>query len=194
MDYKIVVLGAAHVGKTCIINRFCNGVFNEKTLSTIGAGFYSHTVCINDFEVNLMIWDTAGEERFRSVAPSLLRGASGLILVYDITNPQSFKELDVYIQMFLDTFTTADTENLPVILLANKNDLEDDQIGEECLQSWKDSNHVKMFYKVSAKTGQNISDAFTTFAEFLVECRSGDTSSTLQFVVPKEPQKSSNCC
>ena len=81
IDLKIVLLGPAGVGKTCVINRYCNETFIESTQSTIGAGFFPKTITINKTDVNMMIWDTAGEERFKSVAPNLLRGANCLVLI-----------------------------------------------------------------------------------------------------------------
>ena len=123
IDLKVVVLGVASVGKTSIINRYCNDSFREDSLSTIGAGFFTHSIKINDTEVTLMLWDTAGEERFRSVAPSLLRGSNGLVLVYDVTNVQSFNELEIYLEMFLDVVNVNAMSVMPVLLLGNKTDL-----------------------------------------------------------------------
>ena len=166
LDLKIVVLGPAGVGKTCVIHRFCNGSFLTSTLPTIGAGFFPHEMVVNETEVSMTLWDTAGEERFRSVAPSLLRGANGLILVFDIAQMDTFNGIDVYLEMFVDT-VEYDTPHLPVLLLANKCDLEA-AIEEEVIEKWCAKHDVKHWRKVSAKTGDGIASAMNDFiADFI---------------------------
>ena len=195
IDLKIVVLGAASVGKTSIINRYCNGVFQEETLSTIGAGFFTHTVTVNDNEVTLMVWDTAGEERFRSVAPSLLRGASGLVLVYDLQSQESFGNLDTYMEMFLDTVNVNPGAQMPVLLLGNKKDLPNPTVTPDMIESWKNKNHVTLSGLVSAKTGENIEDSFISLVEVLVSPGNYQDSPPLSFPTPVEkPDKQGGCC
>ncbi|OHT04480.1 small GTP-binding protein [Tritrichomonas foetus] len=170
VDLKVVVLGAASVGKTSIINRYCNGTFSDETLSTIGAGFFTHSTKIDDTEVTLMIWDTAGQERFRSVAPSLLRGANGVVLVYDSHSQETFDELELYIEMFLDNLSSALTENsMPVLILGNKIDLEGQLLSKNIVEDWMRKNRIELFYHVSAKTGENINEAFDEFLKTLIK-------------------------
>lgn len=116
-----------------------------------------------------MVWDTAGEERFRSVAPSLLRGTNGLVLVYDITNAKSFNDIDLYMEMFLDTINLNPSSTLPVLLLGNKSDLENVEVSEEQVEDWKTRNNVEFGYRVSAKTGDGIDSAFDTLVKALVK-------------------------
>ena len=193
VDLKLVVLGDASVGKTSIINRYCNNQFSEDTLSTIGAGFFTHTINMDDSEVTLMVWDTAGEERFRSVAPSLLRGASGLILVYDVQSMQSFDNLDIYMEMFLDAVNVNSMSPMPVLLLGNKCDLGNFTVAEQCVKTWMEKNHVEFGYNVSAKTGENVEAAFTKLVECLVSHENACDKPTLQLAAPKEEPKKS-CC
>ncbi|OHT06829.1 small GTP-binding protein [Tritrichomonas foetus] len=168
IDLKIVVLGSASVGKTCLIHRFCNGSFLTSTLPTIGAGFFPHTMQIGETEISMMLWDTAGEERFKSVAPSLLRGSNGLVLVYDVTSIQTFPEIDDYLNLFLDTAEYDPSMTLPVMLLGNKCDCEDRSVPRETVDSWLDKHKVKHFAEVSAKTGDGIEEAFREFlSDFL---------------------------
>lgn len=166
LDLKIVVLGPAGVGKTCVIHRFCNGSFLTSTLPTIGAGFFPHEMVVKDTEVSMTLWDTAGEERFRSVAPSLLRGANGLVLVFDISQAETFSGIDVYLDMFVDT-VEYDMPHLPVLLLANKCDL-DPGVEDEVVDKWCAKHNVKHWRKVSAKTGDGINGAMNDFiADFI---------------------------
>ena len=194
LDLKIVVLGSAYVGKTSIINRYCNSTFIEDTLSTIGAGFFTRTMNVDGTEVTIMLWDTAGEERFRSVAPSLLRGANGLVLVYDLTNPNSFKDIDLYMEMFLDTCNVDPTLTLPVLLLGNKNDLVR-TITPETVEEWKRKNKVVFSYEVSAKTGENVEKAFQTLVESLVSPAQNTENAPIQIVISSgSTKKKDGCC
>ncbi|EAY09851.1 small GTP-binding protein, putative [Trichomonas vaginalis G3] len=195
LDLKIVVLGPAGVGKTCVINRYCNDTYLENTLSTIGAGFFPQTVNINDVEVNMMIWDTAGEERFKSIAPSLLRGANGLVLIYDVTSPDSFTDVDIYLNMFLDTVDYDQSKPLPVMLLGNKGDMSP-VVSDQTVNEWLSKNNIPLHKVVSAKTGDGISEAFTEFVKTFLT-RSLDQEKRMNFIQitpPDNTKKSSNCC
>ncbi|KAK8866872.1 hypothetical protein M9Y10_009840 [Tritrichomonas musculus] len=192
IDLKIVVLGPASVGKTCLIHRFCNGSFLTSTLPTIGAGFFPHTMQIGDTEISMMLWDTAGEERFKSVAPSLLRGAQGLILVYDVTSPQTFLEIDEYLNLFLDKGEYDPNNTLPVMLLGNKCDSEI-HVPQEEIDSWLLKNHIKYFKLVSAKTGEGIEEAFTDFLSHFIQYHYQSDIERIPIDQPSQEQKK-NCC
>ena len=169
LDLKIVVLGPAGVGKTCLIHRFCNGEFLVSSMPTVGAGFFPHTMQIEDTEVSIMLWDTAGDERFKSVIPSLLRGAQGLVLVYDVTSLQTFADLNRYLDLFLDTAEyDPNAEYLPILLLGNKCDMEERDVPQEEINNWLRKNRVKYFKLVSAKTGEGIQDAFKDYLQMFV--------------------------
>ncbi|OHT12708.1 small GTP-binding protein [Tritrichomonas foetus] len=196
LDLKIVVLGSAYVGKTSLINRYCNGTFIENTRSTIGAGFFTHSLNIEDSEVTVMLWDTAGEERFRSVAPSLLRGANGLILVFDLTSPDSFNDIDIYMDMFLDTCRVDPNQNPPVLLLGNKCDIDVEQqkVTTEMIEKWKAKNHVSLFHNVSAKDGTNVENAFEEFVRSLVTPQTSSENSPIQIVIAQNTEKKNKGC
>lgn len=193
IDLKVVVLGVASVGKTSIINRYCNNTFREDSVSTIGAGFFTHSIKINDTEVTLMLWDTAGEERFRSVAPSLLRGSNGLVLVYDVTNVQSFNELEIYLEMFLDAVNVNAMSSMPVLLLGNKTDLGKQTVSELNVEEWKKKNKIKHSAFVSAKTGENINEAFTSLVNDLIKPPNFEDNKPVQLLVENK-DKNSGCC
>ena len=192
LDLKIVVLGSAYVGKTSLINRYCNGTFIEETLSTIGAGFFTNTLNIDGIEVTSMLWDTAGEERFRSVAPSLLRGANGLVLVYDVTQLQSFEDVNIYMEMFLDTCKCDPSIALPVLLLGNKCDLVP-VVQQEQVEEWKSKNHVTYSGLVSAKTGQNVNDLMQGFIRSLVNPEVSTETQPIRIVIT-QTEKKQECC
>lgn len=166
-DFKVVFVGAAGVGKTSLINRYCLNTFSEDTMATIGVSFFSRRVQVEKTEITLLIWDTAGEERFRSVAPSLLRGADGLVIVYDVTRPASLSEVDFYFKMFLD-MVKLQHNKLPILLLGNKCDVDcelEAKVNEDEVQNWLRKRNVTMTANVSAKTGENVDEAMFKLAQ-----------------------------
>jgi small GTP-binding protein len=169
LDMKLVVLGPAYVGKTSIITRYCNNTFSEDTGTTIGAGFFTHTVAIDDTEVTLMLWDTAGEERFKSVAPSLLRGANGLVLTFDLTQARTFSDIDSYLDMFLDNCYSDPSQAPAVLLLGNKSDKDEREVSESEIERWVQKNRIPLYFPVSAKNGNGIQAAMQKFIEFLLD-------------------------
>ena len=196
LDLKVVVLGSAGVGKTSLINRYCNGTFLSDTLSTIGAGFFTHTINVDGIEVTIMLWDTAGEERFQSVGPSLLRGANGVILVYDVTQLSSFKGIDAYMDMFLNTCQfDPQTEDLPVLLLGNKTDVAEPVVPREIVEEWAARNKVRMLYNVSAKTGDNVVTAFDELMRKLVlPFDKNAQNETMRISLKQEEEKKKDGC
>lgn len=193
IDLKIVVLGPSGAGKTSIINRYCNNVFIQDTRSTIGAGFYERTVQIDETEASVMIWDTAGEERFRSVAPALLRGTNGLILVFDMGSTRSFREIDDFLTMFVNVCQVNPGKPYPVMLLGNKCDLDMIDVYQEMVDIWMHRHKVTMYHKVSAKTGKNIDDAFDELIQFLINPINKNESVPIQIVLAS-PEQKNQCC
>lgn len=192
LSLKVCFLGAASVGKTSILYRFCNGQFVTDVKSTIGAGFFTHVVKHHGQEVILLLWDTAGEERFRSVAPSLLRGANGLFLVYDLTRADTMESLDVYLQMFIDNVDVDVANDLPVVILGNKCDLDEREVQQSDIQAWCEKNRIKHHFVCSAKTGQNVGEAMTALVDMMMKPIDNIDKSTLRINVPSTNR--SACC
>ncbi|MEE6464096.1 hypothetical protein FKM82_006174 [Ascaphus truei] len=117
---KLVMTGDSNVGKTCILTRFTDNT-DPSYISTVGIDFKVKTIHIAETALKLQIWDTAGQERFHTLSVSYFRGAQGFILVYDITNPDSFKNIAVWMK---DIKMKAG-EEVEVVLLGNKCDKED---------------------------------------------------------------------
>lgn len=192
IEFKIVFLGPASVGKTSLIHRFCNDAFQEETLSTIGAGFFTHVVQVGKTIVTLLLWDTAGEERFKSVTPSLLRGANGLVIVFDISRPKSFDDINDYLEMFLDTVQVENSYELPIILLANKSDLDHTVTSEE-IENWCLKNGVTHHYNVSAKTGENVNNAISDLVNILMKPPAENDRIAIR-IASTPADTSSSCC
>ena len=196
-DLKVVVLGPHYVGKTCIVNRYCNGTFLKTTFPTVGAGFFTHEISLPNLDINLMLWDTAGEERFKSIAPTLLHGANGLILVFDITNINTFSEIDVYYELFVNSRQEVPLTELPILLLGNKYDLQDQQkVDEATVQSWLQKNRVTYFNFVSALSGFGINEAIDNFVISIAKKHLIDTTPSIQIDNPsaQKEEEEKGCC
>merc|ERR1712177_191054 len=119
-QFKLVLLGESAVGKSSLVLRFVKGQFHEFQESTIGAAFLTQTVALDDSTVKFEIWDTAGQERYRSLAPMYYRGAAAAIVVYDITNPDSFTGAKSWVK----ELQRRGDPNVVIALAGNKADLE----------------------------------------------------------------------
>ena len=118
--FKIIVIGDSGVGKTNLITCFCDKTFKETYVATIGVDFKIQTSIIGDKKIKMQIWDTAGQERFKNITQTYYRGAAGIILTYSITDPNSFSNIERWMQQ-IDTHAP---ENVSRVLIATKHDLE----------------------------------------------------------------------
>jgi small GTP-binding protein len=159
-NYKIVIVGASTVGKSSIVQRLVQGTFTEDGTTTCGAEFYSYTCPVNSEPVKLQIWDTAGQERFRSISKSYFRNAVGAVLVYDITNLESFDQLGDW----LNDLQSLAAPNAYILLVGNKADLEKKrQVGADLVRSFADRHHLEPV-ETSALSGKNVKEAFARMA------------------------------
>jgi small GTP-binding protein len=154
--YKIVIVGSTGVGKSAIIQRLIQGTFSAKTTSTCGADFYTYLCPVNNDTVKLQIWDTAGQERFKSISKTYFRNAVGAVLVYDLTNLNSFDELTDWLY---DLQSQAAT-NAYVLLVGNKVDLEEQrQVSGDAIRKFAQQHRLETL-ETSALSGKNVKEAF----------------------------------
>ncbi len=125
---KVIIIGDSGVGKTNLLTKFCDGVFKDSYVATIGVDFKIKSITnIDGCKIRLQIWDTAGQERFRNITQTYYKGASGIILAYSINNKQSFKNIGSWIKQI----ETNASETVSKILIGTKADLLDDREVEE---------------------------------------------------------------
>ena len=160
--YKIVLIGQASVGKTCIIIRFSKNAFNSDQESTIGAAFVSRSVETANGTVSLQIWDTAGQERYRSLVPKYSQGASAIIIVFDITDEESFESAKDWLS---DARTNHPGGKVIWYLVGNKCDLKP-SFDLEKAKLFAQEQGLE-YTETSAKTGQNIENLFSDMANML---------------------------
>ncbi|XP_053984591.1 ras-related protein Rab-3 isoform X1 [Hylaeus volcanicus] len=163
--FKLLIIGNSSVGKTSFLFRYADDSFSSAFVSTVGIDFKVKTVFRNDKRVKLQIWDTAGQERYRTITTAYYRGAMGFILMYDITNEESFNS----VQDWIAQITTYSSENAQVILVGNKCDMEDERvISAERGKQLADQLGVQ-FFESSAKENFNIKTVFETLVDIVCD-------------------------
>jgi len=161
--FKLVLLGESAVGKSSLVLRFVKGQFHEYQESTIGAAFLTQTVCFDDTTVKFEIWDTAGQERYHSLAPMYYRGSQAAIVVYDITNPESFTRAKSWVK----ELHRQASANIVISLAGNKADLGNKRMVEyDEAQAYAEENGL-LFMETSAKTAMNVNELFLAIAKKL---------------------------
>lgn len=158
--FKLLLIGNSAVGKSSLLLRFSDNIFNESFLPTIGVDFKIRTFELSSKTVKLQIWDTAGQERFKTITSSYYKGAHGIILTYDITDKQSFKDIENWLTE-VEKFAN---ENVIKLLVGNKCDLESQrQVTFDEGKEYADSLGIQ-FLETSAKNNANVEKAFFTLA------------------------------
>ena len=191
--YKVLLLGDSTVGKTCFLLRYCDKTFQEAHLSTIGLDYRLKTMQLKSGKnIKLQIWDTAGQDRFRAITKNYYKGANGIILIYDVTNIQSYENVKNWISQIREEANP----NVVIYLAGNKVDVNEQDKLVKTEDGKKTADEYKLpFYETSAKNGVNINEIFEDLVEVIDE-----TYSKLE--QPKTDQKNklytgkpkSKCC
>ena len=154
---KITLVGNSSVGKTSIIIRFCDKKFENRYSATISVSYKVKKLKIDNFtEAELKIWDTVGHEKYHSITKNFLRDSNGILLVFDLTDEKSFKDLDIWMKEIKDVIEENKVEK---ILVGNKSDLSANKISDDLITNYANKNNMK-YLAVSAKEGINIESLF----------------------------------
>ena len=190
--YKILLLGDSSVGKTCFLKRYTDDTFQDAYLSTIGFDFKYKTITLKNGKiVKVQLWDTAGEERFRTIAKSYYRGAHGIILIYDVTNRKTFEN----IRKWINQINEETSGKISILLIANKIDCVDSrQVTKEEGNKMAKIAGLPIF-EASAKDSTNVNESF----QYLIEKISEKAPTTEEHVqvtakLNTNQQKKKNCC
>eukprot|EP01084_Bolivina_argentea_P113778 202714_1 len=186
---KLVLLGDAAVGKSCLVVRFVRDEFFEYQEPTIGAAFLTQTVQLEDATVKLEIWDTAGQERYRSLAPMYYRGAAAAIVVYDVTNKESFNGA----KSWVNELQRRGDPNVVIALAGNKADLSARrQVPLEEALAYAEENGIQHM-ETSAKNALNVKNIFIEIAKKLPKS-TAQTDREAFPIMPPRREKQTGCC
>ncbi len=165
MIFKMILIGDSGVGKTNILNRYVNDTFSETTKSTVGVELGTKVEEYNNTKIKVQIWDTAGQERYKSITKTYYKGAKGAFIVYDITNKDTFKNVDKWIQDLREF----GEDDAAILIVGNKSDLEEKR--EVTTEEVKKKAEIyKMAYcETSALKSKNIDYAFQTLIKLVAE-------------------------
>ena len=193
---KLVIMGDSSVGKSNYICRFVDGKFNPVHVSTVGFDFKSRIFEMSNTKkkVKFQIWDTAGQEKYMSINKNLFQRVQGIILMYDISNLNSFKNLVKWMDGIKEN-----SKDVPVILIGNKCDLE----GERQVQTEEGENFASKydikFFEGSAKTGVNVDKSFEAIGDIILnndKYKENLETSKSEYVISKSTsnKKKKKCC
>ena len=164
MSFKMIIVGDAGVGKSCLTAKASKGKFEESYTATVGFEFMLFNLKINDKVIKLQIWDTCGQEIYRSLISSFYRNASLAMMVYAIDDIQSYK----HIETWLKEVKLQSNPDIKVFLIGNKADLDKNRVVKtETAKAFKEENKLNYFSETSAKSGFNAKEVFIEAAKLL---------------------------
>jgi Ras-related protein Rab-8A len=202
MQIKLLMIGDSGVGKTCLLLRYSNDSFSPTFITTIGIDFKIKTVQLDGKTVKLQIWDTAGQERFRTITTSYFRGAQGILLVYDVTDRNSFENIKNWVGQI--NVHAENSINISKVLIGNKSDVDESerQVTREQGEQLAKEFNIEHFFEASAKQDKNVKDAFEAVAKsvmtrltqdgFAQPARKNDGGKGI--VIPDNQKPTSNGC
>ena len=192
-EAKIITLGDGQVGKSSLIVRYVDKSFSTNYLSTIGVDSKYKKIKLYGEEIKVKIFDTAGQERFRSITSDYIRKANGMLLVYDISHKPSYDNIENWINNLKEE---TGQKMIPAVLIGNKKDLADERViseeqGRELAKRYEMEGH---FYETSCSTGENVEKAFNDLIEQIYNKYGNKTSNSNLKLVKDKKKKKKKCC
>ena len=164
INFKLIIIGDTGVGKSSVLKRAVKNIFDENYQATIGFEFLLMHFKVNDLKLKLQIWDTCGQEMYRSLVQGFYHNSSLALLVYEINNKKSFENLEFW----LKDLRQHTEKDLSVFIIGNKNDLER-KVTQEEVKNFKNTNDIVYFAECSAKNGYNVKEIFFEAAKYLYQ-------------------------
>lgn len=199
---KILIVGDSNVGKTSLLLKYTDGYFPESHVATIGVEYKIKTIKLKSFPnipIKLQIWDTSGQERFRSLTQNFFRNANGVLFVYDLSAKKTFENIKEWM-----TVSQSAESDFKALIIGNKCDLEEERkVSQETLKKFCEKKNIKSF-ETSAKNNINVSETFETLAELILENKNeeeikeefGEKNHSLSVYSKKgdDEEKKGGCC
>ena len=189
---KLLIVGGSGVGKTNFLNMFLNNKFNQNYFSSTGIDLQKKIMNIKNKKVRIQIWDTAGQEKYKSITKNLFLKVMGTLVLYDITNEESFTKLKEWVELIKEECV----RHIKILIIGNKSDLESQRaIDKE--DAMKYANEEKVQYiECSSKTGENVEKAIIMLSEKILESTeiSMDSSLMLDSTLLSSNIKKRKCC
>jgi Ras-related protein Rab-1A len=189
--FKVILIGDNDTGKSSLMNRYAKNYFTDYHQSTIGLDFEIKTLELDNKNIKLHIWDTAGQERFRTITTSYYRGSNAIMIVYDVTNMQSF----INVNTWLNEVKQHVSPDAIIMLIGNKIDLTDKiAVSTSDGQEFADNNGL-IFAETSSKNASGINKAFTNICDKLIQKNITTTPMTTQKISANNDKKvKAKCC
>ena len=188
--FKILLLGDSEVGKSCFLMRYSDNVFIDNYITTIGLDYKLKTVKLDTGKtIKVQLWDTAGQDKYRTIAKNYYKGSHGILLLYDITKQSSFDNIREWVRDIKEEVS----EKAIIFLIGNKIDIEDQrkiskEKGEELAEEFKIP-----FFEASAKSGKNVDEVFKALYNKICEIY-GDLEKERGSKLIKKPKMKKKCC
>jgi small GTP-binding protein len=168
--YKVVLLGEGRVGKTSLISRFVKDKFDSEEASTVQANMYNKKkVSVDGRTIDLSIWDTAGQERFHALGPIYYRNSNGAVLVYDITDADTFEK----VKMWIKELKAVVGDSISIVICGNKADMERDRDIDEAIAQKYATKESALHFNTSARGNMNVTEAFEALAKAMIAAQEG---------------------
>ena len=191
--FKIVFLGDTCVGKSCLVVRYIHDEYSDSQTPTIGSAFHSYTGIVNDIRLRFEIWDTAGQERYRSLAPLYYRGAAAAVVVYDITNFDSYINARRWVESLKQAEAVGNVcSDIIIALVGNKVDLSNRRVTTEEATKYALEKKI-IFLETSAKDSLNVNEIFSEIVK-KVPVTATNPINVTQISLTHKPTLYSYCC
>ncbi|RXG59657.1 Ras-related protein Rab-35 [Armadillidium vulgare] len=194
--FKLLIIGDSGVGKSSLLLRFADNTFTGNYITTIGVDFKIRTLEVDGEKVKLQIWDTAGQERFRTITSTYYRGTHGVIVVYDVTNGESFANVKRWLHEIDQNCEVVNR----ILVVGNKNDCPDRKVVlHEDAKRFADQMNIKLF-ETSAKENINVEEMFTVMTKMVLtskkeqRARQNAHNDVVSLTNPKKQKGKRRCC
>ena len=192
-DYtiKLLVIGDTTVGKTNFIRMFIENQFNPNYMTTSGIDLKTNTINIKNKKIRVQLWDTAGQEKYKAITKSLFLKVQGSLIVYDITNENSFNNLKIWVKSIKEECG----KQIPILIVGNKNDLNEERVVDKNIANEYAKEEKIDYIETSSKTGENVLKAVTLLCEKVLDSTefTNDFSFTLDATNLSQKNKK-KCC